>query len=386
MSLPVYLDNNATTCLDDRVLAAMLPVLRHTGNASSDHEAGRWARERVEAAREQVAFLLHARRQEVVFTSGATEANNLAIKGLASGGSRRRRIVSCTTEHAAVLGPLEQLSHSGFDVHLVPVDHQGRLDLDKLDTVVTEETLVVTVMTANNETGVLAPLAEITELAHERGALVHTDATQALAWGLLDVEQLPVDLASLSGHKFHGPQGVGALFVRRDVQSRMRPVSGGGGHERGLRSGTLNTAGIAGLGAAAELVSAEGGAAAERVATRRDTLFGLILQQAGRIELNGSPSHRAPGTLNIAVDGVASDVLLATTPSVAMSSGSACSTGVPGPSHVLTAMHMTPERADSSIRLSLSRFTTDDDVIQAARDLSKSIRRARERSSLVGAR
>lgn len=386
MTAPVYLDNNATTLLDDRVLEVMLPVLRHVGNASSAHLAGGWARDVVERAREQVASLLNATRQEVIFTSGATEANNLAIKGLAAAGPNRRRIVSCTSEHAAVLGPLETLKRDGFDVALVPVDNDGLIRVDELRAAVTSDTLLVSVMAANNETGVLAPLEQIADLAHAQGAVMHTDATQLMAWGGLDTEQIPADLVSLSAHKFHGPQGIGALFVRRHVQARLHAIVDGGGHERGLRSGTLNAAGIAGAGAAAELAASEGSRAAPTVAARRDRLYDLIARRVGRIELNGSASDRTPGTLNISVEGVDAEALLAGIPEVAASTGSACSTGVPAASHVLTAMGMSPERAESSIRLSLSRFTTDDEVTRAAAVLSESILRARSMDSLAGAR
>lgn len=388
MTVRVYLDNNATAPLDERVLEAMLPVLRHAGNASSGHAAGGWARDVVEHARDQVASLVNGGRQEIIFTCGATEANNLAIKGFAAAAAdpSRRRIVSATTEHAAVLGPLQTLRRSGFDVRLVRVGSDGVVDTDQLEAAITCDTLLVTIMAANNETGVLAPLPEIAALAHRRGAVMHTDATQLMAWGGLDTEQVLVDLVSLSAHKFHGPQGVGALFVRRYLQPRLRAVIDGGGHERGLRSGTLNTAGIAGAGLAAKLAADEGQRSGPAVAARRDRLERLLAEAAGEIKLNGSRTQRVPGTLNIAVADVDAEVLLATTPDVAMSTGSACTTGVPGPSHVLAAMGLSGERAESSIRLSLSRITSNADIEMAATSLSESIQRARALGHLVGVR
>jgi cysteine desulfurase len=255
----IYLDNNATTALDERVLDAMLPVLRHIGNPSSPHLAGQAARRWVEDARWQVAALLASSSREVVFTSGSTEANNLALKGLVRGKHcGRRRIVSVTTEHPAILETLRVLADEGNDVVIVPVDQDGIVDLSRLSDAVTDETLMVTVMAANNETGVLAPLPQIAEIARSRDALLHTDATQLLAWGGIDVDALGVDMLSLSSHKMHGPQGVGALYVRREIGWRLAPIQHGGGHERGYRSGTLNTAGIVGLGMAADIAAKEG--------------------------------------------------------------------------------------------------------------------------------
>jgi len=382
-----YLDNNATTALDERVFASMLPALRHAGNASSTHAAGQWAREAVETARGQVADLLAANRQEIIFTSGATEANNLAINGIVGAGGRTE-IVSCTTEHAAVLEPLEQLRRSGRRVTLVPVDVDGMIDLAALAAAVTERTLLISVMAANNETGVLTPLSDVAGLAQAKGALVHTDATQLIAWGGVDTSVVPVDLLSLSAHKFHGPTGVGALYVRRAVQQQMLPIVHGGGHERGLRSGTLNTAGIVGLGAAAEISRMEGFSAGEATRDRRDRLYALLRNEFGPLELqlNGHATLRAPGTLNISLLGLEADAVLAAAPSVAMSTGSACSTGVPGPSHVLTAMGFGRDRAEGAIRISLSRDTSEADILVAGKALIAGIRQVQTQTALVGAR
>jgi len=375
----IYLDNNATTLLDPRVLDAMLPVHASVGNPSSAHAAGQRAREAVEQAREQVAELLQASPREVVFTSGATEANNLALLGLARRAHfDRHRIVSVTTEHPAILQTLEALSGDGFDIVLVGVDDRGVVDLDALQLAVDDRTLLVTVMAANNETGVLAPLRAIADIAHGRGALVHSDATQLTVWGEVDVDQFDIDLLSLSGHKMHGPQGVGALYVRREVTSRVAPIQHGGGHEKGLRSGTLNTAGIVGLGAAAELARLEGPSAASRVAALRDQLHHALAGRAP-IVLNGHRDQRLPGTLNVSFTDADADAIIAGAPSVAVATGSACSSGHPGPSHVLSAMGIDAEQAASSLRFGLSRFTTVDEIQAAAELIGASAERVRTR-------
>ena len=380
----IYLDNNATTALDERVLEAMLPALRHVGNPSSSHLAGQAARRLVEDARRQVAALLDASPREIVFTSGSTEANNLALQGLIHDGDhRRRRIVSVTTEHPAILETLRALEAKGAEVVLVPVDRSGTVDLQRLGDAVDDQTLLVTVMAANNETGVLAPLSQIAEIAHVRGALLHTDATQLLAWGGVEVDQLGVDLLSLSGHKMHGPQGVGALFVSRECSRRLMPVQHGGGHERGMRSGTLNTAGIVGLGAAAEIAASEGPGAAKRVRTLRDQLHLQLEEAAAPVLLNGHPVDRLPGTLNLSFPGADADAVMAGAPRVAVATGSACSTGHPGPSHVLTAMGVDEEQAASSLRFGLSRFTTAEEVTGAMSLVAASVARVRQRQAEV---
>jgi cysteine desulfurase len=380
----VYLDNNATTALDERVLDAMLPALRHVGNPSSAHSAGVVSRQWVEDARRQVCALLGASPREIVFTSGSTEANNLALKGLLHGAGReRRRIVSVTTEHPAILETLRALAAEGVDVTLVPVDRWGTVDLQRLDDAVDDQTLLVTVMAANNETGVLAPLPQIAEIAHARGALLHTDATQLLVWGGVEVDALGVDLLSLSSHKMHGPQGVGALYVRRDCIRWLAPVQHGGGHEGGIRSGTLNTPGIVGLGSAAEIAASEGPAAAQRVRTLRDQLHRQLKESAAPVILNGHPVNRLPGTLNLSFQGAEADAVLAGAPTVAAATGSACSTGHPGPSHVLTAMGVDEEQAACSLRFGLSRFTTAEEVVSAASLIAASVARVRFRQAEV---
>ena len=392
MTRIIYLDNNATTALDERVLDAMLPALRHVGNAASGHEPGRWASAAIENARAQVAELTASTSQEVIFTSGATEANNLAIKGVmlfthATRDEARNQVVTCTTEHPAVRDTALSLRESGLAVSVVGVDEEGRIDLDQLRQVVCDRTRLVTIMAANNETGVLAPLADIAEIAHEAGALFHTDATQLMAWGPLDSAELGIDLLSLSSHKMHGPQGVGALIVRRAVQPRLGPILHGGGHERGLRSGTANTAGIVGLGAAAALAATDGAAAVPEVRRRRDELEGLLRLTIGseNVLRNGHQELRTPGTLNVSFLGLQTDAVLSATPEVAMSTGSACSTGVPGPSHVLKAMGLSEERCEGAIRLSLSRDTTDADVRDAAVAIGRGAQTVQDRMSMAGA-
>ena len=380
----IYLDNNATTALDERVLSAMLPALRHVGNPSSAHPAGQTAHSWVEDARRQVATLLDASPREIVFTSGSTEANNLALKGLVHGtDSGRRRVISVTTEHPAILETLRALEAYGAQLILVPVDHSGIVDLQVLNDAVDDRTLLVTVMAANNETGVLAPLPQIAAIAHARGAVLHTDATQLLAWGGIDVEALGVDLLSLSGHKMHGPQGVGALYVRRECTRRLVPVQHGGGHERGIRSGTLNTAGIVGLGAAAEIAVREGPTEAQRVQMLRDRLHHELEESTGPVILNGHPVDRLPGTLNLSFPGADADAVMAGAPAVAVATGSACSTGHPGPSHVLTAMGVDEERAACSLRFGLSRFTTAEEVTTAVSLVTASVARVRHRQAEV---
>lgn len=380
----IYLDNNATTALDERVLETMLPALRHVGNPSSGHLAGQAARRLVEDARRQVAELLDASPREIVFTSGSTEANNLALQGLIHGGDRRRRrIVSVTTEHPAILETLWALEAEGAEVVLVPVDRSGIVDLQRLGDAVDDQTLLVTVMAANNETGVLAPLSQIAEIAHVRGALLHTDATQLLGWGGVEVDHLGVDLLSLSGHKMHGPQGVGALYVSRECGRRLMPVQHGGGHERGIRSGTLNTAGIVGLGAAAEIAASEGPGAAKKVRTLRDQLHHQLEEAVAPVILNGHPVDRLPGTLNLSFPGADADAVMAGAPRVAVATGSACSTGHPGPSHVLTAMGVDEEQAACSLRFGLSRFTTAEEVAAAMSLVAASVARVRHRQAEV---
>ena len=375
----IYLDHNATTPLDERVLAAMEPFLRIAfGNAASvQHATGRAAADAVEQARAEVADLLGASPREVVFTSGATEANNLAIKGLALAATDCRHLVSCVTEHPAVLEPLAWLGRRGFEVDLVGVDADGMVDLAMLERVLRPDTLLVSVMAANNEIGTLAPLAEIGQLAHQVGALFHTDATQLVGQLPLGLDAAQVDLLSLSAHKFYGPKGVGALYVRRRLPVPIEPLIHGGGHERGLRSGTSNVAGCVGLGAAARLVAEEGHAAAGRLSWLRDKLHNRLAAALDGVRLNGHPSHRLPSTVNLCFAGADADAVMANMPGVAVSSGSACSSATPAPSHVLRAMGRSAEEATASIRFGVGRRTTLADVDRAVPQVVAAVSRVR---------
>lgn len=374
----IYLDANATTPLDPRVLNTIVDELQQLGNASSAHAAGQRARTAVHGARVEVADLLGADPREIVFTAGATEADNLAVLG-ATPDQRRTTVVCPTTEHPAVLEPVRWLHANHRRGLLVPVSRDGVVDLDALAAVVDSQTLLVSVMAVNNETGVMAPLPEVAEIAHRAGALFHTDATQLMAWGPVDVDELGVDLLSLSAHKMHGPAGVGALYVREEVQHRLIPRLLGGAHENGLRSGTLNTPGIAGFGHAARIVAQEGAAAAIRVGQLRDELRSRLAATVP-VHVHGDRARRAPGTLNVAMAGAAADRVLAGAPEVAASRGSACAGAGDKPSPVLVAMGVPLEQIECSMRLSLHRNTTEADVARAAELLGASAAKVRHRT------
>lgn len=385
----IYLDYQATTPVDPRVLKAMLPYFgERFGNAASvQHAAGRAASVAVEAAREQVAGSIGADRREIVFCSGATEADSLAIKGLTKG-SERDRLVVLATEHPAILGPVRSLHRSGYEVVELDVDAAGQPSLLNLREAVDERTLLVSVAAANNEIGTLAPLAEIAEIAHEKGAYFHTDAAQAVGKVDLDVGRDGIDLLSLSGHKLYGPKGVGALYVRRELQPLIAPQIEGGGHERGLRSGTLNVPGIIGLGAAAELAAAGREEEAKRLQALADRFLKKLREEVDRVELNG-PAERLPGNLNLRFPGVDAEALIANCPELAISAGSACSAATPTPSHVLTAIGLDHEAAEQSVRIGIGRPTTGPEVDRAADLLVAAVNRIHAATSVsqeVGAR
>jgi cysteine desulfurase len=361
----IYLDYNATAPMRPEALEAAVSAMQSVGNASSMHHPGRDAASRVDHARRQVAELLNCSSGELIFTSGATEANNLALHaGYARGGC----LVTSAVEHPAVLEAARSLTAGQPDALVVlPVDSEGALDLELLASTLEErDVALVSIMLANNETGVLVDLRPIVEAAHEAGALVHTDATQFVGRLPLDLSELDVDLLSLSAHKFGGPQGVGALFVRRGAALPYRPLLVGGGHERGWRAGTLNVAGIVGLGAAAEAAHKQLEQEAVRIGELRDRLEELLLAKVGDCQINGRRLARLPGVTSITFPGVPADAVLAAMPHVAASDGSACSSGAPSPSHVLLAMGRSREDADSTIRLSLGHATTERDIEQAA--------------------
>ncbi|MFN2505380.1 MAG: cysteine desulfurase family protein [Acidimicrobiales bacterium] len=362
----IYLDHQATTPVDERVLEAMLPYLRaNFANPASAHRSGQLAAHAVDHAREQLGALVGCRPRDLVLTSGATEANNLAIKGLASA-AERRHLVTCATEHPSVLAPLRRLAEEGFSLTEVGVDSTGKIDLDELAAAIRPDTLLVSVMAANNEIGTLAPIEKVSELARAVGAVVHCDATQAVGKLPFDVDEAGVDLASMSAHKLYGPKGVGALYVRRGVFSRLRPLADGGGHERGLRSGTLNVAGAVGFGAAAAAAAAEMAEEAPRLRALGELLRALISGYLPGVTPVGHPSERIPGNVTLAFRGVDAEQLMLAMPDVAVSTGSACSTAAPSPSHVLLALGLDYVAAQSVLRLGAGRFTSAADVERAA--------------------
>jgi cysteine desulfurase len=383
----IYLDNNATTRLDPLVLETMMPFLTDTyANAASTHPFGVSAHEAVKTARQQVADLLGCETHELVFTSGATEAINLAIKGVAENyKSKGKHIVTVQTEHKAVLDVCEYLEAHGFEVTYLPVQPDrdasaGLLDLDVVKAAIRPDTILVSVMLVNNETGVIQPIQEIAQLAHEAGALFMTDATQAVGKLPIDVDALAVDLLAFSGHKFYGPKGVGGLFVRqrRPWKVKLEALLHGGGHERGLRSGTLNVPGIVGMGKAAELARLDIAGASEtrRVASLRDHLETDLLTIPGT-RINGSQKNRLHNVTNIYFENCDSDALIMGLEGMAVSNGSACTAASIDPSHVLLAMGLNETEAFSCLRFSLGRFTTEADIttaINGVKDLVEELR------------
>lgn len=386
VKLPIYMDNHATTRTDPRVLEAMLPYFTESfGNAASrNHEFGWVAEQGVEQAREQIAKLIGATSKEIVFTSGATESNNLAIKGVAEMYKEKgNHIITQVTEHKAVLDTCKRLEKYGYRVTYLPVQKDGRIDLDDLKRAITDKTILVTIMTANNEIGVLQPIREIGAICKERGVLFHTDAVQAAGKVPFNVIQENVDLASISGHKFYGPKGVGALYVRRK-NPRVQLVAqiDGGGHERGMRSGTLNVPGIVGLGKACALASESLKDEMSRLAGLRDKLKELIFSQLDEVYVNGSEEHRLPGNLNISFAFVEGESLLMGINDVAVSSGSACTSATLEPSYVLKALGAGDDLAHSSIRFGLGRFNTEAEVEYVANKVVETVKRLRELSPL----
>ena len=375
----IYLDYHATTPVDARVLEAMLPYFTEKfGNAASKHHRFGWdASEAVERARKQVAALIGAGSKDVIFTSGATEANNLAIKGAAMARrGERDHLVTVTTEHKAVLDPMARLADDGWRVTIVPVNASGLIDLTVLESVITERTALVSVMAANNEIGVVQPIKAAAAIAHAKGAWFHTDAVQAAGRVPFDVEALDVDFASLSAHKVYGPKGVGALYVRRKRVTIDAQIDGGG-HERGLRSGTLNVPGIVGFGRAAEIARAEMASEAKRVAELRDRLLNGLRGIDG-MTVNGSMTDRLPGNLNVSFNGVDGEALLVSLDDVAVSSGAACTQAEP--SHVLMALGLTRDRALASLRFGIGRSTTAAEVDDAAAKVADVVLRLRKLS------
>ena len=376
----IYLDHNATTPVLPEVVDAMLPYLReHFGNPSSGHDFGRRARAGVEKAREQVAAILGCDADEIVFTSGGTEANNLAIRGIAEARPERRHIVTTAIEHPATERPCAWLETQGWSVARVGVDSFGRARVDQMGPALRTHTALVTVMHANNETGVLQPIAELASLAHAVGALVHSDAAQSVGKVPVRVRSLDVDLLSVAGHKLYAPKGVGALYVRRG--SKIAPMMLGAGHERGMRAGTENVASIVGLGVACEIAGRDLELAAAKVQALRDALWHELAAQVPGLALNGHPGLRLPNTLNVCFPQVSGSSLLAAATEIAASTGSACHDGQESASPVILAMGVAPEAAAGSVRLSLGRGTTHGEVERAAEALVRAWRQLLAKTS-----
>jgi cysteine desulfurase len=396
---PIYMDNHATTRVDPRVVEAMLPNFTEKfGNPHSVHVFGHEAREAVEAARDSIAGMIGADAKEIVFTSGATESNNLAIRGIAERDRRRgNHVVSVTTEHKAVLDPLARLTRRGYEVTLLKVEQHpspssGWLDPQKLAEALRDDTCLVSVMLANNEIGVIQPVAAIAAICHERGVTLHCDATQAVGKIPVDVATLGVDLMSFTAHKIYGPKGIGALYVRRrDPVVRLEPQISGGGQQEGRRSGTLNVPGIVGFAEALRLCIAELADETARLTSLRSRLSAGLLEQVGDVILcgpalderydDGTPI-RLPGNLNVSFGNVDGEALLLAMGNLAVSSGAACTSTDPGPSHVLRAIGLSEESARSSLRFGLGRFNTAEDVEIA---IERVVRAVQQLRSLAGA-
>jgi len=390
---PVYLDYQATTPVDPRVVEEMLPFfMEKFGNPHSrSHLYGWEAEDAVKRARGQIAALIGAEDKEIIFTSGATESNNLAIKGVARlYGNRRGRaqpgqgnqkvknkIVTCETEHKCVLEACATLEREGFDITYLPVTSGGLIDLDQLGDAVDENTSLVSIMAVNNEIGVIQPLAEIGAICREAGAFFHTDAAQAAGKIDLDVDAMNIDLMSITGHKFYGPMGIGVLYVRRRPRVRLAAMIDGGGQERGFRSGTLPTPLCVGLGKAAEIAAREMDEEAARLTALRDRFLGTIMKRLDGVHINGDMKHRIPGNLNLSFSGVQAEDLMAGLKDLALSSGSACTSASVEPSYVLKALGLSDALAVASIRIGLGRFTTEQEIDFAADTIAAEVDRLR---------
>jgi cysteine desulfurase len=386
MKLPIYLDCHSTTPLDPQVLEAMMPYLTTDfGNASSKSHSFGWKAEcAVEKARERVAKLLGCSAKEIVFTSGATESNNFVLLGVAERyQSRGRHIITSRVEHKCVLATAEHLEKQGFSVTYLPVDEYGRIRSEELEAAIRPDTILISVMAANNETGTIQPIAEIGALARSRGIFFHTDAAQAVGKIPLDVNGMQIDLLSLSGHKLYGPKGVGAVYVRRrDPRVEPAPLLHGGGQENGFRSGTLNVPGIVGLGMAAEIAREHMEAEVARLSFLRDKLHHGLEEKIGKIHLNGHPTDRLPHSLNVSFPYVESDSLVASLKNIAISSTSACMSAAAVPSYVLAAMGLPPERIHGSVRFGLGRFTTEEEIVYTIDTVSQSVKALQKASPL----
>jgi cysteine desulfurase len=387
IKLPIFMDYHSTTPVDPRVLAEMIPYFTENfGNAASrNHPFGWQAEEAVNVARERIAALIGAQNEkEIVFTSGATESNNLAIKGVAEFYREKgNHIITTVTEHKAVLDTCKRLEAEGFDVTYLPVGRDGLVSLEALRSAITDKTILVSIMLANNEIGVVQPLKEIGAITRERGVLLHTDAVQGVGKVAFDVQAMNVDLASLTAHKMYGPKGVGALYVRRNKpRVRITAQMDGGGHERGNRSGTLNVPGIVGFGKAAEILRTEGREEQARTFALRERLRTKLMTALDECSINGSLEHRLPGNLNISFAFVEGEAMMMAIKDVAVSSGSACTSASLEPSYVLRALGASDETAHSSIRFGLGRFNTEEEVDYVADLVIGKVRKLRDMSPL----
>ncbi len=377
---PLYLDNHATTPVDPRVRDAMMPYFNEVfGNPhSGSHTFGWEAAEAVEMAREQIAIMIGAETDEIIFTSGATEANNLAIKGVARFyGEKKNHIITCTTEHMCVLDSCFQLESEGFKVTYLPVEPDGLLDLDKLRDAITDQTLLVSIMTVQNEIGTIQPMAEIGAICKEHNVFLHSDAAQAVGKVPLDVKEMQIDLMSITAHKIYGPMGVGALYVTKKPRVRLEPLFSGGGQEKGLRSGTLPPPLCVGFGKTLDIAAQEMPAEAERLGRMRDMMIERLPGELDGIHINGSMEHRVPGNLNISIEGADAESLMAALPDLAMSSGSACTSASDESSHVLKSIGLSNELAEASLRIGLGRFNEVADAVYAVDRLIEEIKNVR---------
>ncbi|MBI9017018.1 MAG: IscS subfamily cysteine desulfurase [Phycisphaerae bacterium] len=386
MKLPVYMDYSATTPVDPAVLEEMLPYFSDQfGNAASiHHKFGTEAGMAVSKARQQVANLIGAEAKEIIFTSGATESNNIAIKGVAERyGDKGKHIITCVTEHKAILDTCKYLEQKGYEVTYLGVDTNGMLDLQELKDAIRSDTILISLMAANNEVGVLHPVKEIGEIAREKGVFFHCDATQAVGKIPIDVNEMKIDLLSLSAHKIYGPKGVGALYAR-DKNPRVRPtaVLHGGGHEKGMRSGTLNSPGIVGLGKACEICQEVMAEESARLKKLSDKLIDEILGTIEFAKLNGDRQHRLPNVVNLGFAYVEGETLMMFMPELAVSSGSACTSATLGASYVLQAMGVKDDEIHGSLRFSIGRFTTEEEIDFAVECIEKSVHKARALSPL----
>src|SRR6266550_3344178 len=379
---PIYMDNHATTPVDPSVMEAMIPYFTDKfGNAASRSHAYGWESEAaVDTAREQIARPIGASPREIVFTSGATESDNLAIKGVADSYSQKgNHIVTCVTEHKAVLDSCKVLERRGYQITYLPVNSDGLIDIQRLEDALTDKTILISIMAANNEIGTIQPVKEIGRLAKEKGILFHTDATQAFGKIPLNVDEMGIDLLSLTAHKMYGPKGIGALYVRSaKPRVKVTPMIDGGGHERGMRSGTLNVPGIVGLGRACELAKKEMSTEGERLTALRERLKTGIFEQLDDVRINGDAVMRLPGNLNLSFAYVEGESLMMGLKEIAVSTGSACTSASLEPSYVLKAIGLEDTLAHASIRFVLGRFNTVDEIDYAVQRVSEEVRRLRE--------